>query len=362
MKLRILQIIQRPQRRGAEIFACQLSMELIQLGHEVDVLYLFDAPENQLKFDLNFIGLNAHENRRFWDFVKYRQLADIIRKGRYDVVQANAGDTLKYAVLSKKIHKWKTPLIFRNANKMSAFIRGQFHYRLNRWFLSQCDYYISVSENCRIDLIGLYEKAREKSKTITIGTYHFEHIDALQRNDENTIFINIGGLVPEKNHLYLIDVFNAIRSDYPNARLWLVGDGKQRKAIEEHIAALSLEQYVKLWGNRKDAISLLKASDVMIMPSLIEGLPGVILEAMSCGIPVIATDVGGIGEVVLDRKTGILIEDWKSESFEKAIHKILDDINFRQLIVKNARELVDERFLLPNIAEEFLRTYSSLVK
>src|SRR5262245_48822963 len=112
-ELKILQIIQKPQRRGAEIFACQLSVELIKRGHHVDVVYLFDMPV-QLNFDLRFTPLHANAKRRFWDVKAYKKLNDIIVGNGYDIVQSNAGDTLKYAAISKALYHWRAKLIFRN--------------------------------------------------------------------------------------------------------------------------------------------------------------------------------------------------------------------------------------------------------
>ncbi len=71
--MKILQIIQRPQRRGAEIFACQLSIELQKLGHDVDVAYLFDQEDFQLDFAFNFMPIHATQSHRFWD-VKARKI------------------------------------------------------------------------------------------------------------------------------------------------------------------------------------------------------------------------------------------------------------------------------------------------
>ena len=79
--MKILQVIQRPQFRGAEIFACQLSVELIKLGHEVDVLFLFGANDQQLPYPLHFIPLHANIKRRFLDLKAYKKIKQIIKKG-----------------------------------------------------------------------------------------------------------------------------------------------------------------------------------------------------------------------------------------------------------------------------------------
>src|SRR5687768_4552566 len=147
--MRVLQLIQKPQLRGAEIFACQLSKEFTDNGTHVDVVYLFENDNFALEFDLNFISLHANLNRRLWDLKAYKRLNKIIRERGYDIVQANAADTLKYVVISKLLFGWKAKIIFRNASLMGRLMHSAVHRLYNRWLLSKCDQIISVSENCR---------------------------------------------------------------------------------------------------------------------------------------------------------------------------------------------------------------------
>src|SRR5687768_16402044 len=169
--MRVLQLIQKPQLRGAEIFSCQLAQELTNRGTHVDVVYLFDHDHFALEFDLNFIPLQANRKGRLWDIKAYKRLHQIIRTGRYDVVQANAADTLKYAVTSKLLFGWKASIIFRNASLMGRLMHSTFQKWYNRWLLSHCDLIISVSENCRQDLVRFFPKAQQLAVTIPSGTY-----------------------------------------------------------------------------------------------------------------------------------------------------------------------------------------------
>ena len=201
--MRVLQIIQRRQMRGAEIFACQLSEQLKKKGVDTDIIYLFDGDTSLPHYDLIFMSLRANVTRRFFDYSAFRRLSKIINKGKYNIVQANAGDTLKYAVFSKLLFRWQAKIIFRNANLMSGFMRGTFHRVFNRWLLGKCDYFISVSEICRKDLIKLSMRTQGNSITIPIGTYEFDNQSNSGLNiGREPIFINIGSFVPEKNHMF----------------------------------------------------------------------------------------------------------------------------------------------------------------
>ncbi|WNB16865.1 glycosyltransferase family 4 protein [Marivirga arenosa] len=359
--MKILQIIQKPQLRGAEIFACQLSVELKGLEHAVNVLYLFGNENQKLEYNLNFQALLATQSKRFWDFKAYKKLAHIVEKGNYDIVQANAGDTLKYAAISKRLYNWKAQLVFRNANKMSAFIQSKPHLWLNQFFLSQMDYAISVSENCRQDLIQIYPKAKDISLTGTIGTFNFDHLNAIKRSSENKVWINVGSFVKEKNHGFLLEIFAEYLKDNQENELWLIGDGKLRTELEEQAKNLGIQQNVKFLGYQNNAVEYIKAADIMVMPSKIEGLPGVILEALSCGVPVIASNVGGIPEVVHNEQNGYVIEEFDKPSYISKIKKVLNDQKLTEKMSQNARKLIQEEFLMPKIAKRFESIYKEII-
>jgi glycosyltransferase involved in cell wall biosynthesis len=360
--LRILQIIQKPQLRGAEIFACQLSEELKSLGHTIDFLYLFGNENKKLEFDLNFQALLANQSKRFWDFKAYKKLAELVQKEHYDIVQANAGDTLKYAAISKRLYNWKAKLVFRNANKMSAFIQSKPHLWLNQFFLSQMDYSISVSENCRQDLIQLFPKAKDISATGTIGTFDFSDLKAIEKSTNNKIWINVGSFVKEKNHSFLLEIFAEYLKEDKQNELWLIGDGPLRNQLEEQAKHLDITQKVKFWGYQSNAVAYIKAADIMVMPSKIEGLPGVILEALSCGKPVIASAVGGIPEVVHNDENGYVINEFDKAAYISKIKKVLSDQGLREKMSQNAQKLIQEEFLMPKIAKHFESIYLDILK
>jgi len=360
--LKILQIIQRPQLRGAEIFACQFSLELQKLGHTVDVLILFGENKGELQYNLTYRSLGGIQNKRFWDFKAYKRLAKIIQNEGYDIVQANAGDTLKYAALSKKLHNWDAKLIFRNANKMSAFISSKPHLWSNQFFLSQMDFAISVSENCRQDLIKIYPKAKDRSKTGTIGTFDFSEVKAVEETESGkNIWINVGSFVKEKNHSFLLEIFAEYLKEDNGNELWLIGDGPLRNQLNEQVVNLGIGKKVRFLGYQTNAVAYIKAADIMVMPSKIEGLPGVILEALSCGKPVVASNVGGIPEVVHNDTNGYVIEDYSVMEYKQKIRKILENTGLRSKMSQNAQSLVKDKFLMPQIAKQFESIYKRIL-
>lgn len=360
--MKVLQLIQRPQLRGAEMFACQLSRELVTRGLVVDVCHLFDQPASLFSLfpDLNFLSLGGKEQRRLLDLNAYRTVDRMVSAGQYDLVQANAGDTLKYAALSKALYKWRTPLIFRNANMMSRFLRGRLHRKLNTWLLSKCDYIISVSETCRRDVVAVYPPAAQRSATIPIGTREFDDVEPAERGRDEPVFISVAGFVPEKNHHFLIDVFREFVAVHGKGQLWLVGEGPLRRDISQKVSEVGLQDRVTFYGAVTKPIALLKAADALLLPSLTEGLPGVILEAMACGVPVVASSAGGIAEVIREGETGFCVHRFSVKEYVACMEHVLN-AGIRSKLSENGKEAIRRQFLLPVVAERFHKAYIEIV-
>lgn len=359
--MKILQIIQKPQLRGAEIFACQLSMHLTSKGHQVDIAYLFEHSTFDLDFPLKFISLQGKRSRRFFDIKAYKKIAELVKNNGYDIIQANAGDTLKYTAISKILYKWKTPLIFRNANKISDFINSATKLYINRLFVSQANYVISVSELCKQDFQNTFNYPESKIAKGTIGT---EMIEVEPINDAlahqwkgKRILLNVGGLVPEKNQQVLIKMLPEWLEQFPDVILVLIGVGKEEGKLKLLSRELGVKNNIQFLGSRKDVLSILKYSKALLLPSLIEGLPGVILEAQWAGIPVISYNVGGISEVI-NEKTGWIIEPNSAKLFSNTVIDILSmKPEDRQIVVKAAKQQIEQVYNNQLIAGIFERKY-----
>jgi glycosyltransferase involved in cell wall biosynthesis len=358
--MKILQVIQKPQFRGAEIFACQLSVELKKIGHEVDVLFLFGTEDEQLPFPLHFIHLNATLKKRFWDFKAYKKLNSIIVQGDYDIVQGNAADTLKYLAISKQLYGWKAKFVYRNANKISDFLTSNSKRVFNNILMKKVDFVASVSKECMDDFISIYPPFKYRIDCLPIGVSlqnptPYESLSVIGIESEGPFLLNVASFVPEKNHEGLLRIFCNLLKDYPTAKLLLIGEGKLKSPIETLAEELNLNNNLHFLGKRNDVIQIMPCCDVFLLPSLIEGLPGVILEAFATKLPVVAYNVGGIKEVVLDKKTGFLIDKNNEIDFLEDINSCLSSDN--DIIKNNAYELVSKNYSNEAIAYKFFEFY-----
>ena len=362
--MRIINLIQRPQLRGAEIFACQLSNHLVDQGHEVLVVSVFPG-DADLPFKGRIEKLDRSQDKRFFDLSGWREFSNLVKEFKADVVQANAGDTLKFMVSSNLFYSFKAKMIFRNANKMGDFIDSKFKFLLNNFYVGKLDYVISVSKECQIDFQKTFSFPDQKIRTVEIGVESQDIKNQVPEinifNGDQKIITHIGGYVPEKNHLRLIHIFKNILVEYPDAKLLLIGKGRLEEIVLKKVESLQLQNSIHFLGYRNDVLEILSKSDAFVLPSLIEGLPGVILEAMYCNTPVIAYNVGGIKEVVMP-ETGWLIEKNDEASFVESLKEALTkDVQTKQKI-KTANKMIHERFLNSEISKRFLSAYNEVKK
>ncbi len=356
----ILQLIQKPQLRGAEMFASQLSNELVELGHTVLVVALFPG-DSILPVKGTLIALNRPQHKRWNDFEGWKALAKLIKEHQVDVVQCNAGDTLKFAVFSQLFNGWKTPILARNASMVSAYIKNPLIKLLNRWLYSRTQAIVSVSQIAANDLNQLFPETAFKTTVIPIGINEQTFTPVAWKNASPTAFqiVHVGGFSFEKNHHGLLSIFEQWLKRLPDSHLHLIGDGPLRGEIEQAVVTKKLTDKISFYGFTNDVLSYMHQADVLVLPSIIEGLPGVILEAMYAKTPVVAYNVGGVSEVVQHNQTGFLIEKGDEEGFVEALAQVKNNGKLATY-VKNANELVVQKFNNTYLAGQFQSIYQRL--
>lgn len=358
--MRILQIIQKKQLRGAENFAAQLSGHLVRQGHEVRLVALLDGPDT-LPFPGEIEVIGADVSRRFSDRKGWKRLAGIVRAFQPDIVQANAGDTLKYAVLSRMQYRWEAPLVFRNASVMSRYLTNPFTRALNRFLLAQVDHVVSVSGASRADLQQWTSLRDEQVTVLPVGIERTEVVPVTHMSGPGPHLVHVGGFSFEKNHQGLLRIFGKVRQHYPDAQLWLVGDGPLRGAVMEQAEQEGLLAHVHFTGFVSAPLNYIAAARVLLLPSIIEGFPAVIPEAFYCGTPVVAYTVGGIGPVLTEGETGFPVTPGREDAFADAVVRALRlTEEERHHLTSRARRRVEEQYLNERIAAEFVTLYRQI--
>ena len=170
------------------------------------------------------------------------------------------------------------------------------------------------------------------------------------------VLTHVSNFRPVKRIEDVVRVFAAVLADIP-ARLDLVGEGPERPRIEALVASLGLREHVRFLGERGDLIALLQQSDVFLLPSQTESFGLAALEAMACGIPVVASDVGGVSEVVADGETGFLAAAGDIASMAGHARRLLTDEELRRRMARAARHLAATQFRLAPAVDHYEAVY-----
>jgi glycosyltransferase involved in cell wall biosynthesis len=169
--------------------------------------------------------------------------------------------------------------------------------------------------------------------------------------------VYVGRLAPVKNHALLFNAFRAAHSSMPGLRLWVVGDGSERKALEDLAIELGIAAEVTFWGQQLDVAQFFSAADAFIMSSKSEGLPMSLLQGFSLGLPAIVTDVGGMAEVVRLGNAGFTVSATDPSDMASAILRLASNEADRTQFSKNAETAFHTRFALDTMVDAYMELY-----
>jgi glycosyltransferase involved in cell wall biosynthesis len=171
------------------------------------------------------------------------------------------------------------------------------------------------------------------------------------------VFGFVGRFVPIKNIPLLIAAFADVHAQLPESRLLLVGDGDERAAVEAQVAARGLRGAVAFGGWRDDLSALYREIDVLVLTSLNEGTPVAVIEAMAAALPVVATDVGGVADVVEDGVTGVLVPSGSVAELAAAMLRLGRSREERARLGLSGREFVRARYSAQRLVADVARLY-----
>jgi glycosyltransferase involved in cell wall biosynthesis len=178
---------------------------------------------------------------------------------------------------------------------------------------------------------------------------------------DNALIVGMAAqFIPRKGYEVLMGAIPQITARYPTARFLLFGQGPLQERIRDRAEREGLSESVRFTGFRKDLASYLGCLDLLVHPALDEGLGIVLLEACAAGIPVVATPVGGVPEVIRDRVNGLLVPAGDAEALAGAVMRLLEAKDLRIRLGRAGREIVEEEFSVETMVEGNLRVYREL--
>ncbi|MCP4541876.1 MAG: glycosyltransferase family 4 protein [Chloroflexi bacterium] len=362
----ILILVTQLERAGVQKVAFKLARYFYRRGHKVTLCFFYDKynlleemcrdePFRIVSLDAKMLGQSRLANglrtiRALW------RLYRLLRRERIEIVETLA----RYSNILGILIAWLARVPVRVSSQRTRLVGfPRWFLRLDAWIVNSrlVNNMVAVSEQTRrfcIDVEGMVPdkviiipngiNLKEFNSTRWSTGYLQNLRTSLKISPGAQIVITVARLHPQKGHQDLIQAALTILAACPDAIFLLVGEGEYRATIEQYIHDAGLSQHFYLLGVRRDVPQLLALSDLFVLPSLYEGMPNVVLEAMAAKLPVVATDVDGTGEVVIHRETGLLVQKSDASALGQSIISLLDNESLRCEMGQKGYERVQTHF------------------
>jgi glycosyltransferase involved in cell wall biosynthesis len=296
-----------------------------------------------------------------------RALAQWMRDARVDLVHAHMYRSNVPATIAARMAGVRTVLCqVHNVNTWETWRQRWMDRLLLRWRAAM----IAVSEEVKRDVVTNLRCSPDRVRVLYNGIDLEEYGSArpdpeLRRSlgigDGKRLIVVLARLVPQKGHIRLLRALEAVRGELPPTQVLLVGEGKMYDALVREVQTRRLNDMVLFAGHRDDAPKILALADLSVLTSDREGFSNAIVESLAAGVPVVATNVGGNCEAIVDGESGLLVDPHDTHGIGQAVKKLLGDETLRQRMSEAAR-LRAKRFGLDQMVEETRRLYLEHLK
>jgi glycosyltransferase involved in cell wall biosynthesis len=234
------------------------------------------------------------------------------------------------------------------------------HYEiLDRWAGRRFDHVVGCSQSVEDYLLYRYGYQAARVSHVFNG-WSGSPVSAPAEPASAQTIVCVARLRAQKNHEVLLDALSLVREHLPSVRLRLVGDGERREALQAKVRQTGLEDCVEFLGSVEDVWPVLADAQVFVLASYYEPLGIAALEAMAAGLPVIASRVGGLREIVDDGTTGLLVAPGDVDELATSIRRVLSDPALAGRMSERAREAADG-YRAERMVEGYDRVYERLL-
>jgi len=296
-----------------------------------------------------------------YDIAAYFEIKRIIKIIKPDLVHLNS--TKAEIIGGLAARRTRVPHIIFTAhgyvvNERMPEWQKKFYVGLERYASKMMHRIICVSKLDRFTAFFYRMADFSKISVIHNGISRFRIV---KQSSKILTIVTVANMYPNKGYLTLLKAIKRLNREGLEAKYIFVGDGKQRTEIEDYIARYKLKN-IKLLGFRHDIKSVLAMADIFILASYKEGLPYVVLEAMMAGLPVVATKVGGIPEIITENEDGLLVSPMRYKLLASAIMKLACDRKLRIKIGSSARQKVIEQFSKRKMLDSTYALYAAMLE
>jgi len=356
--MKIMQVIPYFCFGGAETMCENLCYAQKKLGHDVVAVSLYQqhTPISQ-RMEASGIRIIYLDKKLGLDVSMVPKLLKIMRQEQPDVVHTHL-DVIKYTVAAAKlagirrcVHTVHSVAYKEAEGRVQKIINGTYF----RWGWSVP---VALSPEIQQTICDFYEMEPEQVPVIYNGIDLSKCRPKLCYELSAPIsLVHVGRFDTPKNHEGLLYAFAQLLKKHPDTRLYLVGDGDLRGKIEALAEELDLQRLVTFCGMQSDVHPYLQNADIFVLPSKYEGMPMTIIEAMATGLPIVATDVGGIPDMVTNGKSALLVP-CEPAAIADACRKLILDPLLREKLGRNAF-CDSEKFSAEHMAQNYCRIYQS---
>lgn len=333
----IIQVMPEFGLAGAETMCENLTYELQSLGHKVIVISMYDyhsAITERLEksgIDVRYLG-----KKPGLDFSMIWKMKKIFNETKADVVHTHrycAQYAIPAAIIAKVKHRVHT------VHNVAEKENGKFARKFNKFFFKHCNVIpVALSKLIQDTIVEEYHIKKERVPIILNGADLSKCISKEDYSvNGNFKILHIGRFSEQKNHIGLIMAFKIFHDNHADSELWLIGDGEKKAEIENYVAENNLVFCVKFLGLQSDVYGYLHNADMFTLPSNYEGIPMTLIEAMGTGLPIVATKVGGVPDMLANHKDALIVDN-NCESIVAAFDNYYISREMREMFGKAAKE------------------------
>ena len=316
------------------------------------------------------VDIEVIPERRRFDLSVLLALRDLVAHHRPDLLVTNS---VKSHFLVWRSHLWrKRPWVAFHHGYTETDRKMRLYNRLDRWSLPHADRLVTVCSAFAQDLSRSTGVPAEKitvqhnsiRRPLPVDPVEVETLrKRLSLAAAERVVLSVGRLSREKAHLDLLHGFKRLQATNPEilCRLVIVGDGPERVRLEAAAESLGCKERVIFTGQVADVRPFYALANVFVLPSHSEGSPNVLLEAMAANVPVVATAVGGVPEMVRNNESALLISPNDPTALAAATSRLLTERELAHRLTTNAANLIDTRFASENYVRSVVEIYSEVV-
>ncbi|HCA48133.1 MAG TPA: hypothetical protein DEP45_12520 [Armatimonadetes bacterium] len=365
---------------GAERVIQDLARGLAARGHEVMIVFLESTDE--VVPELEALGIRCERllprrklAKSAWaDFTPSSILAyrRLIADFRPEIIHSHVPRPTLWASLALRMLGRRPPLVYTEHSIQEVYPRWAAG--IYRTFLPVTAGIVCVSDAARVSFSSRWSRYPGPIRRIWNGIETGRIASVRSREDvhsglcsaeETRVLCNVANLTRPKSQITLVEAMSLVPQDGLSSECWIAGSFEHEpqtvEAIRGAIAEHNLEGAVKLLGRRRDVPDLLNAADIFVLSSRQEGFPITILEAMAAGKPVIATDVGGCAEAVVDGETGLIVPPEDPQALAEAISALISDPERARSMGEAGHRRVEREFTVDRMVEQHLELYQSII-